>query len=261
MGLFEWLGMGAALGDEADARAPKLAAPEKFFDGLPLALLRSALAGDEPAVRRTIAQGANPNAQGPATTDKSKPQLTLLHYAAGVRNPGAMALLVAAGADPLFEPRKDDGPPMFFLIARGDAQMLDALFRLCPMSKVSQALQIEMAKSTIPFHCRPCLEVMFKHGMSPAISDVRNYNLFMVALSNEDLDLAEWLLTEIRVPLDTMTSYGLTPANYVQGDLARYRPGTPTHNRYLKFKAYMERQGIQFPVESSAEWRARMGVK
>ena len=261
MGLFEWLGMGAAQADEADARAPKLAAPEKFFDGPPLALLQYALAGDEAAVRRAIAQGVNPNAQGPTTTDKNKPQLTLLHYAVGVRNVRAMTLLIAVGADPLFKPRPDDGPAMSFPILRGDAATLDALFRLWPISKVPERLQISMAKSTIPFHCRPCLEVMFKHGMSPGIVDVTKYNLFMVALSYEDLDLAEWLLTEIRVPLDTMTSYGLTPANYVQGDLARYRPGTPTHNRYLKFKAYMERQGIQFPVETSAEWRARMGVK
>lgn len=53
----------------------------------------------------------------------------------------------------------------------------------------------------------------------------------------------------------------LSVANYVQEDLERFRPGIPIHERYLKFKAFMESKGVVFPVETSAAWRARMGVK
>ena len=262
MGLFEWLGMGAAQGGGPDARAPRLAPPDQFFDGPALALLKAALAGDEAGARQAVAQGANPNAQGPATTDKAIPQLTLLHYAVGVRNAKALALLIDVGASPLLQPRPDDGPALSFPIVRKDAPVLDALLTLWPLSKVPASEQSLLASSTIPFHCRPCLEVMFKHGLPVGIVDSRKYNLFMEALSYEDLDLAEWLLIEVGVPFNTITVRGVTPANMVQRGLdEKFRPGTPTHNRYLKFKAFMESKGVAFPVETSAEWLARKGIK
>lgn len=50
-------------------------------------------------------------------------------------------------------------------------------------------------------------------------------------------------------------------ANDVQEDLERFRPGTPIHDRYLKFKAFMESKGVVVPLETLAARRARMGVK
>ncbi len=263
MGLFEWLGAGAGAASAAEgtARAPQLPPPEAFFNGPDLRFLRAALASDEAAMRQALAEGANPNAQGPPSNRKATPQLTLLHYAVGVRQVPAMRLLIEAGADPLHKPRPDDGPALSFPIVRGDPAMLDALLTLWPLSKVPLARQSLLASSTLPFHCQPCLAVMFRHGLSPGLLDSRKYNLFMEALSYEMLDIAEWLLVDIKVPLDTVTRRGVTPANYVQDELARYRTGSPTHQQYLKFQAFMASQGVQFPVESSAEWRARMGVK
>ena len=261
MGLFEWLGLGAAQANGASPRAPDMPPPDKVFEGPALDLLKAALAGNEAGMRQAIAQGASPNAQGPRSTSKATPQLTLLHYAVGARNAQALALLVAAGADPLLKPRPEDGPALSFPIVRGDAAMLDAFLRIWPLSKVPEDRQSLMASSTIPFKCRPCLEVMFKHGLPPGITDSVKYNLFMEALSFGDLDLAEWLLIEVGVPLTTQTVRGVTPANYVQAELARYKPGSPTHSRYLKFKAFMESKGQPFPVETAAEWRARTGVK
>ncbi len=262
MGLLEWLGLGAAQANGASSRAPDMPPPDKVFEGPALDLLKAALAGNEAGMRQAIAQGASPkNAQGPRSTSKATPQLTLLHYAVGVRNPQALALLVAAGADPLFKPRPEDGPALAFPIVRGDAAMLDAFLRIWPLSKVPEDRQSLMASSTIPFKCRPCLEVMFKHGLPLDITDSLKKNLFIEALSFGDLDLAEWLLIEVGVPLGTQSRSGLTPANYVQAELARYKPGSPTHSRYLKFKAFMESKGQTFPVETAAEWRARTGVK
>jgi uncharacterized protein len=261
MGLFESLGLGASWADGRPARAPDLPPPEKIFEGPALDLLKAALAGNEAGMRDAISQGASPNAQGPRSTSKATPQLTLLHYAVGVRNERALGLLVSLGADPLREPRPEDGSALSFPIVRGDAAMLDAFLRLWPLSKVPEKQQSEMASSTIPFKCRPCLEVMFKRGLPPGITDSVKYNLFMEALSFNDLDMAEWLLIEVGVPLSAQTVRGVNSANYVQAELARYKPGSAIHARYLKFKTFMEGKGVVFPVETAAEWRARNGVK
>lgn len=260
MGLFEWLGLGSAQAEVPDARAPRLAEPEKFFDGPSLALLRAALAGDEAGVGQAVAQGANPNAQGPKSTSKATPQLTLLHYAVGVGNERAMALLIRAGADALFKPRPEDGPALSFAILRKDPEALNSILRLWPVTRIPSDVQWRLADAALMFGTKPCLEVLFKHGMSPGVTDSLHKNLFMKALQAESLDVAEWLLMEIGTPLDTMDTGGSTPPNMVQRALnEKYRPGTPTHNRYLKFKAFMESKGVVFPVETSAEWRARQG--
>ena len=145
MGLFEWLGMGAARADEVDARAPKLVSADRFFEPQATALLKAALAGDEAEVRRLVAAGVNPNSQGPKTTDKNVPQITLLNYATAEGSERALALLIAAGADPLFKPRKGDGNAFLFAIVRHDAKMLHALYRLWPMSRIPPAVQSQDA--------------------------------------------------------------------------------------------------------------------
>ena len=83
----------------------------------------------------------------------------------------------------------------------------------------------------------------------------------MDSLDGEKLDMAEWLLTEVKVPFNTETIRGVTPANSLQTDLDRYRPDTPTYAQLLRMKRYMESQGVVFPVESPAEIRARKGIK
>ncbi|EHR69152.1 ankyrin repeat protein [Burkholderiales bacterium JOSHI_001] len=261
MGLFEWLGLGSAQAEMPDARAPRLESPERFFEGPSLPLLRAALAGDEAGVRQALAQGANPNAQGPKSNSKATPQLTLLHYAVGMGNERAMALLIQAGADAMFQPRPDDGPALSFPILRKDPRALESLLRHWPLSRVPAQEQFNLADDALMFGTRTCMEVLFRNGLSPAVTDSLNRDLFIKALLAENLDVAEWLLMEVGTPLSTTTTNGLTPPNYVQEELTRYRPGTPTHTRYLKFKAFMESKGVKFPVETSAEWRARNGKK
>lgn len=262
MGLFELFGMGAAnAADTPDARAPKLARPEAFFQGPALDLLRAALADDEAGARHAVTQGANPNAQGPAATSKNVPQLTLIHYATGMRNPRAMAILLAEGADPLFKPRDDDGDAFLFAVVRHDAQMLDALLQLYPLARIPPKRQSQLAFYCLSFNARNCLQILFDHGLPLDVRDPNGYSLFMRALNQEDLDTAEWLLAEKQVPIqDVMSrSGGVTPANMVQRGLTEsFKPGSPAYQRYDKLKRIMEQRGIVFPVESSAAWRARM---
>lgn len=260
MGLFELFGMGAAEADVPNARAPQLARPEAFFQGQALALMQAALTGDATQARQLVAQGVDPNSHGPASTSKAVPQLTLLNYATGVQAERAMAILLSVGADPLFEPRDEDGDAFLFAIVRNDAKMLDVLYRLFPMSRIPSVRQSQNAFAALRFNANRCLQVMFDHGLPPGVTDSRGDNLFMEALDREDFDTAEWLLVDIGVPLDGPPDRGgNTPANQVQRALTEvFRPGSPSYVRYEKFKAIMERKGIVFPVESSAEYRARM---
>ena len=259
MGLFELFGMGAARADVPNARAPQLARPEAFFEGPPLTLLQAALAGDAVQARQLVVQGTDPNSHGPTSASKNTPQLTLLNYATGVQNERAMAILLTVGSDPLLKPREGDGDAFLFAVVRNDAKMLDTLYRLFPLSRVPVERQSEDAFAALTFGAASCLKVMFDHGLPPGIQDSRHYNLFMEALNLESFDTAEWLLLSVNVPLnDARTRGGVTPANMVQRGLVEvFRPGTPSYQRYEKFKRIMEQKGIVFPVESSAEYQAR----
>ena len=139
--------------------------------------------------------------------------------------------------------------------------MLDALFRAWPISKVPAKTQSETAFSALRFNCNDCLKVMFKHGLPVGVQDSRGYNLFMEAMDREDFETAEWLLKDIRIPLDAETVRGVNSANSLQDDLIRYRPGTPTHDALLRLQAVMQSRGVVFPVETSTQRRASRGLK
>ena len=255
MGLFELFGAGVA------KAAPALGPAEKYFDPQPAALVRAALAEDAPRFRELVAAGVNPNSQGPRSEDKNTPQITLLGYAISQRSEAALRLLIQAGADPLFKPRDGDGNAFGFAIVRKDSEMLDALYRAWPISKIPTKTQSETAFSALRFNCNACLKVMFKHGLPVGVQDSLGNNLFMEAMSREDLETAEWLLKDVGVPLDSETVRGVNSANILQSELSRYRPGTPTYDSLLRLQAAMQARGVVFPVETSTQRRASRGLK
>jgi hypothetical protein len=260
MGLFEMFGMGAARA--GDARAPKLAPPESFFQGDALALFQAARAGDDGRVRALVANGTDPDSHGPASASKATPQVSLLGYAIYLHDARAAALLIAHGANPLAEARPEDGNDFVLPLVRGDAQALDLLYQLFPMSKIPLEVQSENAFSALGFNCRPCLEVMLRRGLPPGVEDSTHYSLFMKALLGEDLDMAEWLLVDVKVPLTAQTVRGANAPNMVQRALDQtYKPGTPTWTRYQKFRSVMEERGVRFPVETAAQVRERLHLK
>ena len=139
--------------------------------------------------------------------------------------------------------------------------MLDALYRAWPIAKISAKTQSRNAFSALGFDCTTCLQVMFKHGLPVGVQDDRGYNLLTAALSREDFEIAEWLLKDVGVPLDAVSSGGVTPANHLQNQIGRYLPGTPIPDVLLRLQALMQARGIVFPVETSAQWRAVRGIK
>ena len=255
MGLFELFGASAS------QAGPALDPAEKFFDPQPAALVRAALAGDVTRIRDLVASGVNPNSQGPRSNSKNTPQITLLGYAIGQRSEVALRLLIEAGASPLFEPRKGDGNAFGFAIVRKDSAMLDALYRAWPMKDVPAKTQALNASEALLFHCNACLKVMFQHGLPVGVQSEAGYNLFILAMSREDFDTAEWLLKDMAIPLDAETRRGINSANYVQDDLMRYRPGTPTHDRLLRLQAVMQARGVIFPVPSIEQRQLDLGIK
>ena len=245
----------------ASNSAPALGPPEKYFDPQPAALVRAALANDVGHVRALVGAGVNPNSQGPRSDDKNTPQVTLLSYAIGQRSEPALRLLIQAGADPLFKPRKGDGNAFGFALVRKDSAMLDALYRTWPMSRMPAATQSDLAFAALRFNCNPCLQVMFQHGLPPGVQDSRGYTLYMEAVTGEDFETAEWLLKDIGVPVDENPTRDVTPANQLQLHIARYRPGTATHDALLRLQAVMKTRGVVFPVETVAQRRARLGLE
>ena len=255
MGLFELFGASTS------QAGPSLGAAETYFDPQPAALVRAALAQDVARVRELVTSGVNPNSQGPRSVDKNTPQITLLFYAIGQRSNAALRLLIEAGSDPLFKPRVGDGNAFGFAIVRKDSAMLDALYRAWPMTKVPASVQARNAFEALEFHCNACLKVMFQHGLPVGIQDEAGYNLFISAMSRADFDTAEWLLKDMAIPLDAETKRGINSANYLQDDLVRYRPGTPTHDRLLRLQAVMQSRGVIFPVPTMEQRRQSLGAK
>ena len=254
IGLFELFGASAS------QAGPALGPAEKFFDPQPAALVRAALANDAARVRELVNAGVDPNSQGPRSESKNTPQITLIGYAVSQRNEAALRLLIEVGANPLFEPRDDDGNVFLFTIVRKDIAMLDAL-RAWPVTRIPAKTQSRDAYSALGFDCTTCLQVMFKHGVPVGVQDGRGYNLFMAAMSREDFNTAEWLLKDMAIPLDAETVRGVNSANYLQDDLVRYRLGTPTHDRLLRLQAVMQARGVIFPVPTIEQRQQALGVK
>ena len=255
IGLFELFGASAS------QAGPALGPAEKFFDPQPAALVRAALANDAARVRELVTAGIDPNSQGPRSDDKNTPQITLLGYAISQRSEAALRLLIEVGADPLFVPRDGDGNVFVFTVVRKDSAMLDALYRAWPIVKIPAKTQSRNAFSALGFDCTACLQVMFKHGVPVGVQDGRGYNLFMAAMSREDFNTAEWLLKDMAIPLDAETVRGVNSANYLQDDLVRYRPGTPTHDRLLRLQAVMQARGVIFPVPTIEQRQQALSIK
>ena len=255
MGLFELFGASAS------QAGPALGPAEEYFDPQPAALVRAALGNEAALVRELVVSGVNPNSHGPRSNNKNTPQITLLGYAVSQRSELALQRLIEVGADPLFVPRDGDGNVFVFTIIRRDSAMLDALYRAWPIMKIPAATQSRNAFSALGFNCAACLQVMFKHGLPVGIQNELGYNLLTKALSREDFEMAEWLLKEAGVPLDAVSSGGVTPANHLESQIGRYLPGTPIPAVLLRLQALMQARGIVFPVETPAQWRSVRGIK
>ena len=234
----------------------KLKAPKEYFsDPATLALLKAAQAGDLPTAKQLVAQGANPNDEGPK--DNPYNRIRLLHYAIAANNAQAIRVLMAVGADPEMNAQGFGEAPLFAIVL-DNVEMLSVLLELRPVTTLSNDTLEDLLFRSVTLGRPRCLELLVKRGAPIDFRDGADYTIMMRAIDAQDYDLAEWLILEGASVL--IEADGMTPAYSIQYDLQKFKPGSPTHNKVLRLKELMEARGAKFPALSPAEVRAKRGA-
>jgi len=214
------LGIGLMLmmtGTSGAAPVFKLKAPAEYFsDAKTLALLNAALAGDLARARQLVAEGANPNDEGPK--DNSYNRIRLLHYAIAANSGQAVRVLVAVGADPEMDTLGGGGPAMLFAITLDKLDMLSLLLDLRPISILSRRTLEDLLFRSVALPRPRCLELRFTRGAPIDFPDQSGYTILMRAMDAQDYDLAEWILLQ-GASVKIVAKGGMTPAYSVQYDL------------------------------------------
>ncbi|UFS71707.1 ankyrin repeat domain-containing protein [Geomonas sp. RF6] len=232
----------------------KLKPPTHYFaDDKTLALLAAAMAGDLPKAKNLVAQGANPNDEGPRGNPYNR--LRLLHYAMAARNREAIRVLVAVGADPELSVQ-GFGRAFLFALTLKDVELLSLLLELKPAHTLSKDTIEYLLTESVINGCKPCLELLLKRGAPIDLPDDAGNTIMMDAMDVQDYELAEWLLQQ-GASIQIETKAGVTPAYTVQFHLQKFKPGSPTYNKVLRLKNLMEQKGAVFPAPTPKEVRAK----
>jgi ankyrin repeat protein len=232
----------------------KLKGPSEYFtDKNTLGLLSAAISGDLPKAKQLVAQGADPNDEGPKNNPHNR--LRLLHYAIAADNAEAVKVLVAVGADPELD-TEGFGPGFVFAMTLKRIEMLSLLLDLKPMARLAKDTIQSLLFGSVRQPCPPCLELFLQRGAPIDFQDGAGYTILMRAIDAQDYDLAQWIVLQGASVKIEATS-GMTPAYSVQYDLQKFTPGSPTYEKVLRLKALMEARGAVFPAPSPKEVRER----
>lgn len=232
----------------------KLKPPSFYFsDSGTLALLTAAMAGDVRMAQRAVAQGANPNDEGPL--DNKYNRLRPLHYAIAAKNKEAVKVLVSVGADPEL-PALGFGRAFSFAMTLKNLEMFSLLLDLRPIPTLSKDTMEYIMFGAARKSCWKFLELVLERGAPIDFPDGAGYTVVMRAMDLQDYDMAEWLLQR-GASVHVSPLSGATPANTVMFHLNKYIPGSPTYNKVLHLKEMMAERGAVFPPLSPAEVRAR----
>ena len=226
-----------------------------FKNPASLALLQAALHGDQAKARELVAEGANPNDEGPMLEDKNAGRLRLLHYAIAAGNKQAVQTLISVGADPELNVQSY-GRAFLFALTLNNVEMLALLLDLRPINTLSErTLKILLFRAASENRSR-CLELLLQRGAPIDFPDGAGYTILMRAMNGQDFDLVEHLL-QLGASVNIVTLNGVTPAYQVQRMLPGYIPGSPTYIQLEHIKKLMEERGVTFPTPEPEEVRAR----
>ena len=238
----------------------KLKAPAEYFsDPRTLALLNAALAGDLPRAKQLVAEGANPDDEGPK--DNRYNHIRLLHYAIAANNVQAVTVLLAVGANPELDSLGGGGPALLFAISLDQWRILSNMLDVRPVQALAPRTVKVMLFEAVVLSRPKCLEMLLQHGAPIDFPDGAGYTILMRAMDAQDYDLAEWLVLQGAAVVREPTISGMTPANDVQFHLNKFKPGSPTYNKVLHLKQLMEERGAVFPAPSPQEIRAQRGQR
>jgi uncharacterized protein len=191
-----------------------------FTNEKTIALLNAALAGDRSRARQLVAQGANPNDEGPETNQYNR--LRLLHYAIAAKSTQAVKVLVEVGADPELTVR-GFGRAFIFAMNLQNVEMLSLLLDLRPLNTLSKdTLEYILFEGTE--YCPQCLDLLLQRGMPIDFPDGAGYTILMRVMDGYHYDLAEWLIQK-GASVHVEAKSGVTPAYSVQYDLQRFKQG------------------------------------
>jgi uncharacterized protein len=229
------------------------AANDYFGDQKTRALLTASLAGDLTKARHLVAEGANPNDEGPRSNRYNR--LRLLHYTIAAKNQRAVKVLLEVGADPELSVQ-GFGSAFDFASTLRDMEMLSLLLDMRPVKALSRNTVENLLFESVTDNSPQCLEILFKRGVPIDLPDSADYTVMMRAMDAQDYDLAEWLLLK-GASVFVATGGGVTPAYSVEFHLKKFKPGSPTYNKVLHLKKLMEERGAVFPAPSPEEVRAQ----
>jgi ankyrin repeat protein len=232
----------------------KLKAPEDYFsDPRSLALLKAARGGDLARAKQLVAEGANPNDEGPL--DNPNNRLRLLHYAIAANDIQAIRLLVTVGAEPELN-AEGFGEAMLFAVVLDNLEALSAFLDMRPVNTLSRKTLKALLFRSVALPRPRSLALLLERGAPIDYPDDAGYTVMMSAMDAQDYDLAAWLISKGASVL-VEAKGGMTPAYSVQYDLQKFKPGSPTHDKVLQLKQMMEARGAGFPALSPAEVRAK----
>lgn len=232
----------------------KLKTPKDYFsDQKTLDLLSAALTGDLIKAKHLVADGANPNEEGPRNNPYNR--IRLLHYAIAAKNQRAVKVLIDAGADPELS-AQGFGGAFDFAMTLQNMEMFSLLLDLRPLKTLSKDTIEDLLFESVTDNCPKCLELLLKRGAPIDFPDGAGYTVMMRAIDAQDYGMAEWLVRE-GASVHIEAKGGMTPAYSIQYDLQKFKPGSPTHNKVLHLKKLMEERGAIFPAPNPAEVKAK----
>lgn len=232
--------------------------PQHYFqDPKTLKLLSAAMAGDATAAKEYVKTGADPNDEGPLSSDYIR--LRLLHYLIAAKRPDAVRILLDIGADPELSVR-GYGNAFLFTTTLEDLEMLTMLLDLRPLKTLNIETVEDMMFASATHNRAACIDLLLDHGAPIDYPDGADFTIMMRAMDAENYDLVQLLLLR-GASVHIETTCGITPAYSVEFHLNKYKVGSPTYNKVLHIKELMQGRGAIFPALTPAEVRAKLGIK
>lgn len=249
------IGVIAMMITNVDAATPiKLQPASHYFaEKGTLTLLAAAMAGDLRAAKLAVAQGANPNQEGPLNNKYNR--LRPLHYAIAANNKEAVKVLVSVGADPELS-ALGCGRSFLFAMTLRNMDILSLLLDLKPIDSLSKDTMEYILFESIYQPCSKCLQLFLDRGAPIDYPDGAGCTVLMRAMDAQDYDMAEWLLQR-GASVHVTPASGVTPAYSVEFHLKKFTPGSPTYKKVLHLKEMMAARGAVFPALSPEEVRAK----